>query len=124
MFIVILAVFGRPNLGDVIVSYLGMVLLGMLFCSIGLFFSVVTREQVVALLGAWLALAGLSFVNQLPAKGDDSLGAKILKSIGTKMHTDAFLQGDIFTSHIVYFVSGTCLFLFLAYIILESRRWR
>ena len=37
---------------------------------------------------------------------------------------DAFAKGLIDTSNFVYFLSGTGLFLFLAVVFLQSKRWR
>src|SRR6185369_9522271 len=47
-YVVMLAIFGPPDFGPIVSGYIGIVLVGALFVSIGLFCSSLTRSQVVA----------------------------------------------------------------------------
>ena len=49
---------------------------------------------------------------------------KLLTHINVLEHFEDFAKGVFDTSSLVYFVSGTAFFLFLAAKTLESRRWR
>ena len=68
-------------------------------------------------------IAALSFVHI----GSEVVGgflSTILSEIGLKSHFDDFDRGVIDTKHIVYFLSVTAVFLFLAIRALEFRRWK
>jgi ABC-2 type transport system permease protein len=132
VYLFILMAFGRPDFGAVLSSYIGMLLMGALYVAIGIFFSACTQDQIVALLSSFLTLGALTFLEQLTnmlAPVTDFFGKafplrSIVEYFGTTFHTADFLKGTIDVSHIVYFASGTVLFLFFTYLILESRRWR
>lgn len=123
VYLILLMIYGRPDYGAVVSSYLGMLLLGAMFVSIGVFFSACTQSQTVALLASFLTLGAITFTdyvaNVLPPKIKP-----VVQYFGSAPHTADFMKGIFDTSHAAYFLSGTFLFLFLTYLILESRRWR
>lgn len=117
--------FSVPALdyGRVLAGYLGLLLLGMMFCAIGLLTSSLTRNQIVAatialvaLLVIW-ALGSLSLVLQGPA-GDFAGYA------GASNRFAGFQQGDLALKDAVYFLTVTAGALYLAARVLDSRRWR
>ena len=122
-YVLLLSVFGRPDVGPILSGYLGIVLYGMVALSVGIFSSALTSNQVVAaVLGTAIMglLYGMSRLGQL-------VGGKfgdILVFVGLEGRLDDFIVGIVDSSSIVYFVSLVCLFLFLAWRVLESRRWR
>ena len=133
VYVLLLAIFGRPDYGAVLSCYLGMLLLGMLFVSIGLFFSSVSQNQIVAFLATLLVLGVLTFVdvistNFAPASvsfwGMTLPIREPLNYLGVGTHVGDFLKGVVEISNTVYFLSGSFLFLFMTYLTLESRKWR
>jgi ABC-2 type transport system permease protein len=99
--------------GPVAASYLGILGIGSLFLSIGLFTSALTRNQVVA---AVLSFAGL-FVLFLPAflellVNDPAIRA-VVDYTNLYQHMDEFSKGIVDTRRLVYYVTGSALFLFL-----------
>jgi ABC-2 type transport system permease protein len=134
LFLFMLMIFGHPNYGAVEAGYLGLLLLGSLFVSIGLFFSSLTRHQVVAAMAAFMLLLvlgvfadALSFVLNNYTNWNNGFATGFKKTIAYlsfRGHMINFSKGLVDLNHVVYFVSGTLLFLFATYLVLESRKWR
>lgn len=106
-------------------SYVGLVLLGILFCSVGIFSSILSSNQIVAfLLGVFLsyvifdAFLRISMLEFLPPQW--SFG---VLSLGASAHYDALSRGVINLSDVVYFFSVTVLILMLCRVTLESKKW-
>ncbi len=124
--LVLLNTYAPDLVGSTVVTgYLGMILLGALFIAIGIFASSCTRHQLLAAIIATAILAVLTFVVDYGAE----YAAKVWqRSVCAYMnvfgHFSDFTKGIIDTKSIVFFVSGTMFFLFLATKVMESRRWR
>src|SRR5688500_1529329 len=125
LFLVMLAIYGRPDYGPIFSGYLGLVLVGALFIAIGLFCSALTRSQVVA---AVSAAAILFLVTVVPwfAAGQATLTGfwRGVVEQGVMARYNDFAKGVIDTGNLVYFLAATGVFLFLTVKVLESRRWK
>jgi ABC-2 type transport system permease protein len=121
-FPLLLWIFGDPDVGPIVTSYLGLFLLGAASLSIGLFASSVTSNQIVAAVIAGGILAILYFIGMA---GNNITGAigDILSYISLYHHFPAFTIGIIDTQAIVYYLSITALFLFLTIRSIETSRW-
>jgi ABC-2 type transport system permease protein len=107
-------------------TYLGILLLGGLFISLGTFASSLTRSQVVAVMmslgfGASLFLLGV-LADQFPARNEWQ--SQLLASVAIFQQMHDFARGIVDTRAIVLFASVTLFFLFLTLRIVESRRWK
>ena len=107
-------------------TYLGILLLGGLFVSLGCCASALTRNQVIAamlslVLGASLFLLGY-LADQLPAQA--GWQAQVLGSFGLFEQMHDFARGVVDTRSVVLLASLTFFFLFLTLRIVESRRWK
>lgn len=125
LYVVALALFGRPEVGPLFSGYLGIVLVGGLYTSISLFCSSLTRSQVVA---AVTSAAILFLITVVPAyAASNALLGNFWRGVVRQMvyqrYTD-FSRGIIDLSHVVFFVAGIAVFLFLTVKVLESRRWK
>ncbi|HMD55641.1 MAG TPA: hypothetical protein VKJ65_13925, partial [Phycisphaerae bacterium] len=49
---------------------------------------------------------------------------QLLNYLAIGPHMDDFARGIIDTQHVAYFLTGTALFLFLTWVVIESRKWR
>ncbi len=125
LYVVMLRIFGRPDYGPILSGYLGIILVGALFISIGLFCSSLTKSQVVAAVTASAILFAITIVPWwLSTKA--TLGAfwrGVADQSVFRRYTD-FSKGVIDLGNLVFFVVVTSVFLFLTVKILESRRWR
>ena len=118
----LLLLFGDPDIGPIVTSYLGLFLLGAASLSIGLFASSVTSNQIVAAVVAGGILTVLYFIG---AAGDNLSGAvgDILSYISLSSHFQAFTVGIIDSRAIIYYLSVVALFLFLTIRSIETSRW-
>lgn len=132
LFLFLLILFGRPDYGAVWASYVGLLLTGMLFVSVGLFFSACTQNQLVAALAAIIVLAALTFIGDFAPLFPEKfslLGIPLYlrqtgNYLGVGTHLGDFAKGVVDTAHVAYFLAGSFFFLFLTYLTLESRKWR
>jgi ABC-2 type transport system permease protein len=120
---ILLRVYGEPEVGQAVVGYFGMLLVGTAFISIGLFFSSLTRHQ---LLSALLTALSLAVVTLLPwlVRRLSGTWADIIKYVSVTDHFDNFSKGIVDSSSLVFLLSVTVFFLFVTVKVLESRRWR
>ena len=119
----LLFIFGTPDVGPMATGYLGVLLQAAAFAAIGLAVSSMTQNQIVA--------AFLSFAILLLLWLSDSMSNFLGKPLGDVMkylsitnHFQDFSRGVIDSSHIIYFVSVAAAALFVAYLSLQTRRWR
>ncbi len=124
LFVGLLEVVADPDYGPIASGYLGVVLLGMLYLSVGLLFSSFTQNQVVAFLGTLFFFLILLLGTTIGAGtlGEPWAGYLRILSLGARL--DDFARGIVDTGHIVFFVSLSLWFVCLTAISLEFRRWR
>jgi ABC-2 type transport system permease protein len=107
-------------------TFLGIVLIGGLFISLGCCASAVTRSQVAAAMISLLAGVSVFCVGVLadrfPTK--TTWQAQVLASLAFFEQMHDFARGVVDTRAIVLYVSLTLFFLFLTLRIVESRRWK
>ena len=119
----LLLIFAEPDMGPIYSGYLGILLYGAAALAIGMLTSTITSNQIVAGFAAMGIIAALSFVHF----SSDLVGgaaSTLIAEIGVWSHYEDFGRGVIDTKHIIYFLSVTAVFLFLAIRALEFRRWR
>ena len=124
IYVGILAGSTTIDFGPVWAGYLGIALLGMLFLSVGLLTSALVRNQIIA---AILAFAVLIVVFSLGLVENLANGAAIKGALGYMNlwnHMDDFAKGIVDSRHVVYDLSLTGLFLFLATKALEASKGR
>ncbi len=114
---------GNLDWGPVIGGYIGVLLLGGAYLSIGLLASSWTENQIIAfVIALFLSMFFLmvdKFIPFLP-----STVVPVIEYISFGAHVQNAARGMIDSRDIIYFVSFTVLALFLAFRSLESRRWR
>jgi len=115
---------GNIDMGATWGSYIGLLLLGGCYASIGLFSSAVTPNQIVAfVLGMFLCFFFYVGFEQLSNLGLFGGFDSIVQSLGIQFHYDSISRGVIDTRDLVYFGSLIAVFLGLTYIVLDSRKW-
>ncbi len=124
VFLVLVASYGQPDVGVAIMGYVGMLLLGAFFTSIGIFTSTITRYQILAALAGIAILAFLTLLMQPIAVYVAGPVGEIASRTGAMTYFRDFSKGMLDTRGLVYFLGGSALFLFLSVKALESRRWR
>lgn len=116
---------GNIDTGGTWGSYIGLLLLGSAFVSIGIFASSVTNNQIVAFVIAvflcfffFMAFDLLSRLNLFYAKVDD-----VVEAIGINAHYNAISRGVLDTRDLIYFISINIVFLAMTNLSIESRKW-
>jgi ABC-2 type transport system permease protein len=106
------------DLGSTLGSYLGTILLALSYTAIALFSSTITKNQIVAFLGAALLCFTMYFGFEGIAGyvSSDSL----LTSFGMKYHYESMARGVLDTRDVIYFVSVAVFFFALSEILLKS----
>lgn len=125
VYVLMLRIFGRPEIGPIFSGYLGIFLVGAMFISISLFCSSLTRSQIVAAVGSAAFLALITIVPWLLGGFADMPDAwrHIFDQAVFRRYGD-FSRGVIDTGNVAFFVVTTAVFLFLTVKVLESRRWK
>jgi len=118
-----LAMVGSPDWGPIISGYIGIILLGGFFLSIGLFCSSLTRNQIVAAILAFVILL-LLWLLDIVSRGGGDTASDVIKYLTVFYHLDAFVKGLIDTRDVIYYVSICAFCLFATVRVVESRKWR
>lgn len=119
-----LAVTGSDtDWGSVLCGYAGMLLMGALLSSIGIFTSSLTENQIVAFIICFLLSSVLYFIEDVLVLLPTAVNT-ILQYVSITYHMNGLARGVIDTRNLIYFGSGIIFFLALSVRILESRKWR
>jgi len=107
-------------------TFLGILLMGAVYMSLGCFASALTRSQTVAAMISYALGLGLFLLSlrALVTQPPTLLISKIYGYIAMTQHLEQFARGVVDTRVLVYYLSLTVLFLFLTCKVVESRRWR
>jgi ABC-2 type transport system permease protein len=125
LYVVMLRIYGHPDAGPIVSGYLGILLVGALFISVGLFCSSLTRSQIVAAVASAAILVLITIIPWFV--GSKAALPKFWRSVIDqavfKRYTD-FSKGVLDLGNVVFFVLTTAVFLFVTVKVLESRRWK
>jgi ABC-2 type transport system permease protein len=119
----LLFVYGNPEWKPIVTAYLGVILLGGCFASLGLFISSLTKNQVVSgmiTFAVFLLLWIITWFGTFSSPAVD----KITQALSIIDHLDDFTKGVIDTSHLIYYLSFIAFGLFLTVKSVETERWR
>ena len=122
-FPLLLLIFGDPDTGPILTSYLGLFLLGSASVAIGIFASSLTPNQIVSAVVAGGILFGLWFLGMVGSLIPEPLG-EILSYFSLSQHFPGFVRGVVDTRDVVYYLTVTAVFLFLSVRSIETERWR
>jgi ABC-2 type transport system permease protein len=114
---------GNPEIAPWLTGYLSLFLLGAACLAIGLFFSALTDNQIVAAVLTLVTLLLILILNWLAQQGSGSW-QQVVGYLSFSQHTEDLTRGILDTKDLVYFASFSFLGLFLAHSVLQSRRWR
>lgn len=109
------------DLGAVAGGYVGIALLGAYFLAIGTFASAVTKNQILAAILTFAILIPVFSVG-LFESGADPARQSLIGYLNIWDHMDEFSRGIVDTRRLVYYLSGTALFLLLAGTVLASKK--
>jgi len=110
-------------IGPILAGYLGLVLMGATFISLGVLISSTTENQIIAVIITF-GLLLLLWVVGWAANFTSPLFGKILNELSLVRHFEGFSKGVINIKDVVFYLSFTFFCLFITGRVLESKRWR
>ena len=115
--------YGEPNVGRAVGCLIAMLLLGMCFIAVGIFVSTLTESTVTASIGTMAIL--LVFV--VAAIFNNLINSYVIRSVLSWISVYSryvnFTYGIFDIAAVVYYISITAVFLFLAIRVYERRRY-
>ena len=122
LFPLLIIPFGDLEIGPIISGYLGLLLLGSTFISLGVMISSMSKNQIVSALTSFGILLFLSVVGSLSNRWG-GLG-DLLAYLSLTEHFQDFARGVVSLKHAVYYLSFTTVCLFVTVKSVESSKWR
>ena len=119
----ILFMYGNPEWKPVVTGYLGLLLMGGAFLSLGLFISSLTKNQIVAAMATFAVFLMLWVINWISTFVGPTTQT-VLQYLSLTEHFDDFAKGVIDTKHVIYYLSFMAFGLFLTAKSVDSERWR
>ncbi|MBR1770293.1 MAG: gliding motility-associated ABC transporter substrate-binding protein GldG [Bacteroidales bacterium] len=105
---------GNIDLGSCFGSYIGLIFLGGVFVSIGIFASSITDNQILSFIASlilcFLFYIGFTFISWIPFLSKIDLG---IRNLGIEYHYMSMSRGVISLRDVIYFLSVTAFFIFL-----------
>ncbi|MBL7856154.1 MAG: gliding motility-associated ABC transporter permease subunit GldF [Cyclobacteriaceae bacterium] len=115
---------GNIDTPGVIGSYLGLILLGGVFCSIGILASSITPNQIIAfIVAAFLCFILFTGFNEIASLNVWSSNVLLVKQLGIDYHYTSLSKGLVDSRDVVYFFSVAFVMLLITRIIMGSRSW-
>ncbi len=115
--------FGNSiDYGAVFTGYLGLLLVGAVYASIGIFSSAVTDNQVISFIIGIAIIFIFWIFDKILVFMPDML-AGIIQYISVEYHLSNISRGVVDTRNLIYFGSIIGFFLFMTTRLVESRRW-
>ena len=116
---------GKPDIGPILGGYIGALLMGAAYLSIGLFISSLTENQIVAFILSVFACFGLFIIGEpIVLTALPGWLAGFFSFLGLVAHFQSIGRGVIDSRDIIYYLSVIIFFLFLNTRFVESRKWR
>jgi ABC-2 type transport system permease protein len=119
----VLFIYGSPEWKPLATSYLGLLLFGGCFISVGLFISSLTKNQVIAFMATFSVFLFLWVINWMGNFAGPTVSA-LTAYLSIVDHFDDFAKGVVDTTHLVYYFSVITFGLFLTAKSVDSERWR
>jgi ABC-2 type transport system permease protein len=117
-----LYLFGTPETTTILAGYVGFVLLGMACLAVGLLFSAMTHNQIVAALITAAVLLAFWFVGHLQSFQTSRALRGLVEYLSFSFHFADFIQGLVRTEAMVFFLVVSAIALTLTVASLEWRR--
>jgi len=118
-----LSVLGNLDFGATFSGYIGLVLLGAAYLSIGLFTSSLSQNQIVAFITSFVIIFALYMLDKVLMFLPGFL-ASFFEYLSVDYHFSNIARGVIDSRDLIYYLSLIFFFLFLSVRTLESRKWR
>jgi len=119
----LLFIYGNPEWKPILTVYLGLLLMGGCFISVGMFISSLTRNQIVAYIATFAVFLMLWIITWIGSFSGPTVD-KLTQYLSIIDQFDDFGKGILDTTHIIYYLSFITFGLFLTSKSVEAERWR
>lgn len=113
---------GKPEVPMLVGGYIGFLLVGASFISIGVFASSLTENQIVAAIISFVILLVINIIDPI-ATFVGGFTAKVLEMFSLLSRYSALNSGILDLTSVIYYLSFTAVFLFLTTRVIDKRRW-
>ena len=110
------------DFGAIVCGYIGLFLMGAAYSAIGIFASTLSNNQIISFIIALLIIFFLFILQFILFFMPDALG-EFFQYLSSEYHFSQMARGIIDSRNVIYFGSLIAIFLKLAIVILESRKW-
>jgi ABC-2 type transport system permease protein len=124
LYAVVISLYETVDWGPIGAGYVGILLIGALFLAIGIFASATTRSQLLAAMMTAALLFLLFLLGVFEQLVTSETAKQALGHVSIWNHIDEFASGIVDSRRLVFYLSGTLFFLFLASRALEDKKWR
>lgn len=116
---------GTPDKGVIIAGYIGSLLLGAAYISVGLWVSSITKNQIVSFILAVVIIFAFYIIGNNIVSGSLPIQiASVAKFLSFSSHFNSILRGVISLADAVYYLSVVVFFLFLNAREISLRNWK
>lgn len=122
LYLITIMSLGKVDIGPVITGYIGLLLMGGVYISIGLLASSLTENQIIAFITSFLLVFILFILDKILIYVPDTF-ASTLEFLSMDYHFSNIVRGVIDSRNLIYFGSLLGFSLFLATVSLERRKW-
>jgi len=119
----LLFVYSTPEWKPIVTAYIGLLLMGGCFISVGLFISSLTKNQIVAAVITFAVFLFLWIINWIGSLAGPTVAA-LTGYLAIVEHFDDFAKGVLDTTHLIYYLSFITFGLFLTAKSVDMERWR
>lgn len=119
----VLCWLGEPDKGATTAAYIGALLIGAVYLSVGILMSSLTRNQIVSAVAGVIFLLLFWLAGIFVPSGTDWV-YHTLRYTSLVYHLESLLKGIVDSRDLIFFLSFTIFFLFLTVRSVESRKWR
>lgn len=122
VYVVILFATGNPDWGPILTSYIGITLVACCYLSVGILFSAMTENQIVAAI-LTLAVCLFFWIISWASHSAGPVWGEVFSYLSLIGHFGNFNSGVLNTTDVFYYLSFTGVSLFLTHRVLDSYRW-
>ena len=123
LYLLVLGIHGQPAYAKIFCNYLGFVLIGFSFISVGLFVSSLTQSQASAAIATFAALLLLYALEWSQGVIHNAFLTTIINCLSITKWYSEFELGVLSVPAIFYYLSFTVVFLLLTIHAVDRRRW-
>jgi ABC-2 type transport system permease protein len=118
-----LSLYSSLDVGPVVSGYIGTLLIGAFFISIGIFCSSISKSQINSAILSFFILVGLFLLGYLKMVAFNSKLLEVFEYINFSEIIKTYSEGIITTKSLVFLVTSSILCLFINIKFLETRKW-